>query len=607
MKLTWYLNRLRKMGPSEIFKRAVENAKIHWSRLKYRDTAKWPYSRFARPEQRISVRSIAPVPALEDVHRYYIYDIPFDLTGELNWFFNVESNGSWPVSHYSTIDYRPGNPHGDVRINWELNRLQFLPGLVMSDEALAKRILLDWISRNPYQHGPAYIASMEVAIRWISIYKSVCLFKAPMDDALAESLTGLAMASGRFIEDRLSTHSSAGNHLIVEAVGLFWIARSLEAEPIGQHWRQVSRKILDEQILRQINPDGSSKEQSLWYLGFVLDAVLHYFLLESRESIPEAVWYRVRQALSFVDTLVLPDGTYPDFGDRDDGFIARPTGCYDVSPFPRLLTWGHDFYKDSSRQREPLFDSAQPADVGSQLQTFPDGGMTLVTQGRGRILFRHSNLGLETLFGHGHADALSVLFWWDHVPVLIDLGSGQYNGDQNIRNFFRSTIAHNTVEIGGESQSTILGPFMWDRSYQSLLHEAKTVPACHLSASHDGYVHSNLTVHRRDIDWPEQHRFAITDRFQGPGGITLRGAFHLGLCHTMFIEAGTLIADFGEFRFHMEIPEFLNTELIQGSIDPFMGWHSTVYGTWQPSYSIVYSGELGKDHSHVIQCSIELP
>jgi hypothetical protein len=42
------------------------------------------------------------------------------------------------------------------------------------------------------------------------------------------------------------------------------------------------------------------------------------------------------------------------------------------------------------------------------------------------------------------------------IPVLIDLGSGQYNGNQDIRNFFRSTIAHNTVEIGEESQAKIV-------------------------------------------------------------------------------------------------------------------------------------------------------
>ena len=80
-----------------------------------------------------------------------------------------------------------------------------------------------------------------------------------------------------------------------------------------------------------------------------------------------------------------------------------------------------------------------------QLNTYADGGMTLMKWGNGRLLFRHAQLGLGNTCGHGHADALSVLFSWNNIPVLIDLGSGQYNGNQDIRNFFRSTIAHNTI------------------------------------------------------------------------------------------------------------------------------------------------------------------
>lgn len=605
MKLTWYLNRLRKMGPSEVFKRAIEHAKIYGARLKYADAAKWPYARFARPDQRISLCRLDPVPALDDVHAYHVYDIPFDLSRTLDWSFTVDSDVSWPPTHYSTIDYRPGTPYGDVRINWELNRLQFLPGLAVGDEALAKRILADWMVRNPYQHGPAYIASMEVAIRWISIYRAVCLFGSPMDDALLGNLTGLAVASGRFIEDRLSTHSSAGNHLIVEAVGLFWVARALEGDPLGERWRQTSRKILDEQIPRQIHPDGSGREQSFWYLIFVLDAVLHYFMLESWDAVSTTVRSRVCRALSFMGTLVMDNGGYPDFGDRDDGFIFRPTGRYDASVSKRLLDEGAKYYPDLGDMRETGPASAESSSGQPRLNTFPDGGMTLVEHGRGRLLFRHSPLGLETLCGHGHADALAVLFWWDGVPVIIDLGSGQYNGDQDVRNFFRSTIAHNTVEVGEESQSTMLGPFMWANSYQPTLHEAQTVPSCHVSASHDGYARGHSTIHRRDIDWPEQHRFSVKDRFSGPGGIAFRGAFHLGPCQSVNLKAGVLTADFGTFRFFMKLPDFFKTDLYHGSLDPFMGWHSTIYGKWEPNFSLVYSGMLGKDHSYVIKCFVK--
>jgi len=48
--------------------------------------------------------------------------------------------------------------------------------------------------------------------------------------------------------------------------------------------------------------------------------------------------------------------------------------------------------------------------------------MTLMKWGKGTMLFHHAPLGLDNTCGHGHANALSVLFLWDNVPVLIDLG-----------------------------------------------------------------------------------------------------------------------------------------------------------------------------------------
>ena len=119
--------------------------------------------------------------------------------------------------------------------------------------------------------------------------------------------------------------------------------------------------------------------------------------------------------------------------------------------------------------------------------TYQDGGVTLARRGDGCLLFRHSRLGLEPTFGHGHADALSILLFWKDVPVLIDPGTGRSNGDQRIRNYFRSTIAHNTIEIEGIDQARILGPFMWDRSYECVLNAATESPFPAVEARHDAY------------------------------------------------------------------------------------------------------------------------
>lgn len=626
MDLVWHLHRLKKMSLAELAKRFGEYLKIYYSSIQYRHPTAWPYSRFAPSGVTLELQPMPGLPLTYNPSRCQIYSTQHNLTNPLDWFASDVAGQRWPACHYARIDYRPGNPYGDVRYNWELNRLQFLPLLAVSHEELARKILLDWMDRNPYVHGPAYLASMEVALRWFSIYWAVCLFREPLDGQLLRNLTGLAVASGKFIENRLSTHSSAGNHLILEAVGLFWLGRALQASRYGAPWVTRARRILCEETGRQISPDGSNREQSFWYLGFVLDALFHYLLLEEEELIPATVKERMQHALSFVDDMTLPDGGFPDYGDRDDGFVFRTRSTYAESLFCGLLNLGAHFFqkpawcRDTLQARERLafwtgssqaggknrhsLDPSGESSALPSLKTYPDGGMTLMRWGGGRVLFRHAPLGLGNTCGHGHADALSILFWWNSVPLLIDLGSGHYNGDQKIRNFFRSTIAHNTSEVGGRSQAKMLGPFMWEKSYRTEVDRAATTPVLTATAHHDGYLEEFGVVHTRQIRWSAPPALEIIDSFSGPAGVPVRGAFHLGRCSSVALDDHRVDADFGDFIFSLTFSSAVTVEVFHGSAEPFMGWRSMVYGKWEPAHAIEFSAPLPANHRIITNLAV---
>ncbi len=137
---------------------------------------------------------------------------------------------------------------------------------------------------------------------------------------------------------------------------------------------------------------------------------------------------------------------------------------------------------------------------------------------------------------------------------MIDLGSGQYNGDQHIRNFFRSTIAHNTVEIGGKNQARILGPFMWEKSYTTNLEKSGNSPNLHAQASHSGYKETFSITHTRKVDWLARTHLNICDLFSGSYGIPMKGAFHLGPCISVSQDENIVEADFGAFTFSIIFP-----------------------------------------------------
>ena len=310
----------------------------------------------------------------------------------------------------------------------------------------------------------------------------------------------------------------------------------------------------------------------------------------------------------------MTDYRYPDYGDRDDGYIFHLPNQYHASPYSGLLNVGAFYFKQDKWRRSDMLAKqrlsfwtwkATPgskqapvrpgfaAGVKNLLQRYPDGGMTWMQQGKGKLLFRHAPLGLGNTCGHGHADALSVLLYWDDMPLLIDLGSGQYNGDQNIRNYFRSTIAHNTIEIEHENQSKIIGPFMWDKSYRASLIESGSEPHLFAEAEHNGYFNKFALIHRRRIDWRKPENICITDSFLGKKRVKMRGAFHIGECLGVTKDKNRIIVKLNtEITLSILFPLDFRLEIYYGSRVPFLGWRSTIYGHWEPIHCIVFSTEI---------------
>ena len=625
--MNWLLYRMSKMTVGELITRGHKLIFNYFNSLKFRDPGKCPYSKIGEGF-RLNFLSLPKTFSNHELGKFKIFNRAIDLYSPIDWFDSIDGN-RWSNSISSKIKYRPGNNVGDIRFNWELNRLQFLPLLALTNEDRAIFLISDWLDKNYYLNGPSYLSSMEVALRWISIYRAVCLLEKPAPESLTNNLAGLAVASGDFIEKRLSTHSSAGNHLIIEAIGLFWIGKSLENEKKGLRWITVAREILWREILRQLNSDGTNKEQTFWYLGFVIDGLLNYMLLEDLEIIPDKVLGRIEKSFEFINRMVLCDGSFPDYGDRDDGFVFRTSDNYEEPYFAGLLNVGAIFFNRPEWIREipfamkrreffiskslntkctinqPTFNKNLASKKSNpSIFTYPNGGMTLIRRDEARVIFRHNSLGLEPTFGHGHADALSVLIYWGNTPVLIDLGAGQYNGDQNIRNYFRSTIAHNTVEIGGSNQADILGPFLWDKSYETFLAKVEETLKPMVQAYHTGYKKKYGIIHNRKIEWPIADRIIITDSYSGVSRIRARGAFHLGPCNKVGQQKNNVESFFNSFRVIFSFPKSFNVDVFCGSLKPFMGWRSTVYGNWKAIYSIIFSFEIDVNDKHEIGLQI---
>ncbi len=119
----------------------------------------------------------------------------------------------------------------------------------------------------------------------------------------------------------------------------------------------------------------------------------------------------------------------------------------------------------------------------------------------------------------------------DGVDVLADPGTYCYTGDDEARRYFRSTIGHNTLELGGVDQSTSGGPFMWTRHAASeLISLADDGDLAAWTAEHDGYASlATPARHRRTVQLiRHEARLEVVDEVVTEGSIPARLAWHLG-------------------------------------------------------------------------------
>src|SRR5690606_3552585 len=96
-------------------------------------------------------------------------------------------------------------------------------------------------------------------------------------------------------------------------------------------------------------------------------------------------------------------------------------------------------------------------------------------------------VGPDYLPGHAHADTLSFELSVGGERVFVDSGTSTYQAGQ-VRDFQRSTRAHNTVVIDGLNSSDVWGAFRVGqraRVFDVLVQE--TEGYLFVSAAHDGY------------------------------------------------------------------------------------------------------------------------
>jgi len=456
-----------------------------------------------------------------------------------------------------------------------------------------RSIACSWMDHNDLIRGDGwhpYTISLR-AVNWLHALSGFA--EQLRDDAgfrarLQQSLRGQT----RFLTHELEK-DLRGNHLLANLYALIIVGlagRDTEA------WVRKSLVLLQHELAEQVLPDGGHFERSPGYHALVLRHCLEIALALrcSGKPVPQWLDEALRRMLCYLKAILPADGQVPLLKDttrdahppfdllaagalylnqprlkKSDDFGLYPLLLFGTEGYDRFRAWpingdpepsrelansGHCVMRDDPRGDHLIFDAGRPC---------PD-----------------------YLPGHAHADLLSYELRACGHRIVVDSGVYEYAAGP-WRDYFRSTGAHNTVQVGGASQSEVWSSFRVARRARP----GKTVwfenDGCTLvQCSHDGYTRLRPpATHRRTLVWKHNHFWLVVDELLGVGPAIAGNHVHL--------HPNLTLASATDGNWQLQgagCPLWIVTfggdghEIVRGQMEPVrQGWYSEHFGEMVPN------------------------
>jgi hypothetical protein len=217
----------------------------------------------------------------------------------IDWQLDFRSGYRWHAgAHFSALPI-PVDTGADVKVPWELGRLQHLPQLALcavlaaagaEDFAPAadyvgelRNQLLDFLALNPPRFGVNWMCPMDVGIRVANMLMAMdILIGAGLDPDLKfidQDFIDIVLRSARDHAAHIADHpewseGGRGNHYLANLIGLLWAASYLPPAPPTDAWFAFAAAELLREGARQFGPDGGNYEGSTNYHRLSAELVL---------------------------------------------------------------------------------------------------------------------------------------------------------------------------------------------------------------------------------------------------------------------------------------------------------------------------------------------
>lgn len=485
---------------------------------------------------------------------------PTRLGQRIDWHTDFKSGISFEPVFFRDISYNQLDRPSDVKIPWELSRMQWMMPLgqayiLSGDDRYAREVrdlIDDWIDQNPYACSVNWACTMDVALRsiaWIWFFHVFAKSTAWSDHGFRSKFIKALYLHGDFIERHLEKADINGNHYTADAAGLAFVGLFFGDVGRAGHWAEIGWQILNSEIARQVFQDGVDFEASVPYHRLVQELFLFPALYRIRCGLAVGDMYRARLVAMarYTEAYSREDGSVPLWGDADDartlpfrhdaindhryliGLVGLIFDDRDlVSSFhgPRTeIAW--------ILGREACDQLSETRSMHPVSQAFENGGFYVLRDHRNHIFVDCGPLGLAGRGGHGHNDLLAFEAALDGTHLVTDCGAYLYSANFRERNNFRCTAYHNTPRVDGEEINRFVRPdYLWvlhNDARHSTVEFLSGREESSIAGSHDGYLRLRdpVVVKRRfKLNHPAC-TLEILHEFEGKGEHLIEVPFHL--------------------------------------------------------------------------------
>lgn len=364
----------------------------------------------------------------------------------INWQKDFNSDYKWKYGWYKDIRFG-NNTESDIKVPWELGRLQHLPWLALSYSETKKENIkfeirnqiFDFMASNPPNFGVQWITSMDIGIRLVNILLTLSFFddsdKLFVNDEM-ELINSYLFDHYQHIRDNIEySEGMRGNHYLSNICSImiyFCFIEDNEAKDllVEKYINQINTE-----LNYQFHPDGSNFEASTRYHIFTNQMVLTANLILSKLTGKTLAVNKLNLINSFTAEL-LKFSEPVQIGDNDSGF------------FWKVLDNENITYR-------AIKSLTNPQNTNIVSNNFLDFGYIAKKSKEFNLVFKCGKVGQMGKGGHDHNDNLSYHLYYKGIAVVIDIGTYCYTSNFIKRNYYRSTLQHNVLTINNEEQNII--------------------------------------------------------------------------------------------------------------------------------------------------------